>query len=255
MKTALITGGSRGIGLGIATALARSGYNLCINGMREQTDVQSQIDSLKSLGVDVIYGKGNIGEPADRSAIIQTFLDHYPAFHLLVNNAGVAPRVRTDLLDLEESNFDWLVDINLKGTFFLTQEIAKHMISYKQKESNYQPCIISVTSVSATVASVNRGEYCISKAGLAMMTKLFAARLAEYNIPVYEVRPGIIRTDMTSGVIEKYDKLIEAGLTIEKRWGTPEDIGSIVNALATGQIPYATGQVIHADGGLHIQRL
>lgn len=255
MKTALITGGSRGIGLGIATALARSGYNLCINGIRDHADVQSQIDSLKAFGVDVIYGKGNIGEPADRKALIRTFLKHYPAIHVLVNNAGVAPRVRTDLLDLQESDFDWLVDINMKGTFFLTQDVAKQMISHKQKEPGYQPCIISVTSVSATVASVNRGEYCISKAGLAMMTKLFATRLAEFNIPVYEVRPGIIQTDMTSGVVEKYDKLIQNGLTIEKRWGTPEDIGSIVNALATGQIPYATGQVIHADGGLHIQRL
>lgn len=255
MATALITGGSRGIGFGIATALAAKGYNLAINGMRIEADVQESLESLRKFKVNVLYCPGNIGDSTDRRAIINKALHHFKTIDVLVNNAGVAPRVRLDMLDLDEENYDRLLDINLKGTFFFTQEIAKHMLITKEINPAYTPSIVTITSISAEVASTNRGEYCLSKAGLAMMTKLFATRLGDANIPVYEVRPGIISTDMTSGVKDKYTKLIHEGLTLEKRWGTPEDIGKIVAALVTGEIPYSTGQVINADGGMGIRKL
>ena len=254
-KTALITGGSRGIGFGIAKALAAEGYNLAINGVRAEQEVGAPLSELKDSGIDVIYCQGNIGSGEDREWIFQKAIDHFGIIDLLVNNAGVAPAVRKDLLDLDEENYDRLLDINLKGTFFFTQLIARRMLKDKEANPSYSPCIISITSISAEVASVNRGEYCMSKAGLGMMTKLFAARLGDANIPVYEVRPGVISTDMTAGVQEKYDKLINEGLFIERRWGTPEDIGRIVAALARGDIPYSTGQVIQADGGMGIRRL
>lgn len=254
-KSALITGGSRGIGFGIAVALAQRGYNLAINGVRSEDLLQGQLDILRNHNIEVIYCQGNIGNSDDRAMIVTKTIDRFGKIDLLVNNAGVAPAVRHDILELDEENYDRLLDINLKGTFFMTQRVANQMLKDKEDSPAYSPCIISITSVSADVASVNRGEYCMSKAGLAMMTKLFATRLGDANIPVYEVRPGIIRTDMTAGVKEKYDRLINDGLTVEKRWGTPEDIGKIVAALAAGEIPYSTGQVIHADGGMGIRRL
>ena len=160
-----------------------------------------------------------------------------------------------DILETTEASFDYVVDINLRGSFFLTQSAANWMVAQKQADADYQGCIINISSVSAAVASVNRGEYCISKAGLSMITKLFATRLGEYGIPVYEVQPGVIRTDMTAGVSEKYDKLIEEGLCVTKRWGYPEDIGKAVAALARGDFPYSTGQVIMVDGALTMPRL
>ena len=253
-KTALITGGSRGIGLGIAEALGNQGYNLAINGVRGEDEAEEHLTSLRKLS-DVIYCQGNIGDLSDHHRIVSRALSRFKSIDVLVNNAGVAPKTRMDIMELDEEGYDRLLDINLKGTFFLTQQVARQMLAEKSKNPDYRPCIITITSMSAEVASINRGEYCISKAGLSMMTKLFAVRLADSDIPVYEVRPGIIQTDMTSGVKEKYDKLIAGGLTLEKRWGTPSDIGKIVAALAKGDIPYATGQVIAADGGLTIQRL
>ena len=253
-KSALITGGSRGIGLGIAEALAQQGYSLAINGVRNEDEAREQLDVLRKM-TDVVYCQGNIGDLNDHKDIVSKVLSHYKSIDVLVSNAGVAPKTRKDIMDLDEEGYDRLMDINLKGTFFLTQQVARQMLIEKSKNREYQPCIITITSMSAEVASINRAEYCMSKAGLSMMTKLFATRLADANIPVYEVRPGIIQTDMTSGVKEKYDRLIEGGLTLEKRWGTPADIGKIVAALAKGDIPYSTGQVIAADGGLTIQRL
>lgn len=252
--SALITGGSRGIGFGIAEALGKLGYNLAINGVRDENETAEQIKHLRNFA-EVIYCQGNIGELDDHKNILSKIYTRFKTIDVLVNNAGVAPKNRRDILELDEEGYDRLMDINLKGTFFLTQQVANRMLSEKMMNTDYHPCIITITSMSATVASVSRGEYCISKAGLSMMTKLFATRLASVNIPVYEVRPGIIQTDMTSGVKEKYDKLIEDGLTLEKRWGTPADIGKIVAALASGAFPYSTGQVINADGGLTIQRL
>ncbi len=253
-KTALITGGSRGIGYGIATALAKKGYNLAINGVREDEQSREQLDALREFNIDVIYCRGNIAIAAEREKVVSETIAHFKVIDLLVNNAGVAPLTRKDILELDEQSYDRLMDINLKGTFFFTQLVARHMLLSKNV-TGYQGCIITITSMSAEVASINRAEYCMSKAALSMMTKLFAVRLGEHDIPVYEVRPGIIGTDMTAGVKAKYDALIAGGLTLEKRWGMPDDIGKIVTALANGEIPYATGQVITADGGLTISRL
>ncbi len=174
---------------------------------------------------------------------------------MLVNNAGMAPRVRNDILEATEESFDEVLSTNLKGTYFLTQKAANRMIAQKKEDPAFQGCIINISSISATVASVNRGEYCVSKAGLSMATQLFAVRLGEYNIPVFEVRPGVIRTDMTARVKEKYDRLIEEGLCVQKRWGEPEDVGKVVASLASGHFMYSTGQVIMVDGGLSIPRL
>jgi NAD(P)-dependent dehydrogenase (short-subunit alcohol dehydrogenase family) len=181
--------------------------------------------------------------------------DHYGRLHVLVNNAGVAPKERRDILDATEESFQYVLSTNLQGAYFLTQSAANWMIAQKNTDSGFRGCIINVSSISATVVSVNRGEYCIAKAGLSMATQLFAARLGEFDIPVYEVRPGVIKTDMTAGVTEKYDKLIEGGLCVQKRWGYPDDVGKAVASLAKGDFPYSTGQVIMVDGGLTMPRL
>ena len=253
--TALITGGSRGIGFGIAVELAKARFNLAINGIREQKSIQPILDGLKMFGVDVIYAQGNISNKTDRAKIFQTVIEKFGQLNVLVNNAGIAPRERKDILEASEESFDEVLETNLKGPYFLTQLFANHMVEMKIKDSNYPCCIINVSSVSANVASVNRGEYCISKAGIAMATKLWAARLGDFDIPVYEIQPGIIKTDMTAGVTEKYDRLFEQGISIQKRWGTPKDVGKVAAAMATGMMPYSTGQVIVVDGGMTIQRL
>ena len=248
-RTALITGGSRGIGLGIADHLAKRGFDLAINGVREQDAVADTIAQLKSYGGEVIYCRADVGNAGQRAEMLQQVITHYGALHVLVNNAGVAPKERKDILETTEESFDRLMNMNLKGAFFLTQAVANMMI--RQQEG----CIINVSSISATVASVTRGEYCISKAGLSMMTQLFAVRLGAHQIPVYEVRPGIIATDMTAGVKEKYDHLISNGLLVQPRWGLPDDVGKAVAMLAAGDLPYSTGQVIMIDGGLTLPRL
>lgn len=254
-KTALITGGTRGIGFGIAKSLAARGYSLAVNGVRNREEVANQVRELGQYGGKVVYCRGDIGSAVDRKNIVDEAYEALGAINVLVNNAGVAPRKRVDVLDVDEAGYDFVVNTNLKGTFFLSQEIARRMIASRSSDPHFECCVITITSVSAEVASINRGEYCIAKAGLAMMTKLLAARLGEENIPVYEIRPGIVATDMTAGVKAKYDNLIDGGLTIEKRWGTPEDIGKIVATLAEGGIPYSTGQVIFADGGMGVRRL
>lgn len=248
-KTALITGGSRGIGLGIAIHLAQRGFNLAINGVREQAAVEDTLAQLRTYGGEVIYCRADVGDAVQRAGMLQQVLDHYGALHVLVNNAGVAPKERKDILETTEESFDRVMNMNLKGAFFLTQAVANRMVQQQQG------CIINVSSISATVASVTRGEYCISKAGLSMMTQLFAVRLGAHGIPVYEVRPGIIATDMTAGVKEKYDQLIGNGLLVQPRWGLPDDVGKAVAMLAAGELPYSTGQVIMIDGGLTIPRL
>jgi len=261
-KVALITGGSRGIGLGIAQHLAKNGFDIAINGVRDESAVAEVIKSLQGSDADVIYCQGSISSTEDRKKIIQKVKDHFGRLHVLVNNAGIAPKERRDVLETTEESFDDVLSTNLKGNYFLTQLAARWMIvaanwliEQKKSDNSFQGCIINVSSISATVASVNRGEYCISKAGLSMSTQLFAVRLGEFDIPVFEVRPGIISTDMTSGVKEKYDTLIAGGLTIQKRWGSPDDVGSVVTSLAVGNFPYSTGQVIMVDGGLTIPRL
>lgn len=254
-KIALITGGSRGIGFGIAEQLAQNNFDLAINGTRSSNEVEGVIKKLRDFGNDVIYCQGNIAESAHRENILQQIKEYYGRLNVLVNNAGVAPKERNDILDATEESFDDVVSTNLKGTYFLMQKAANWMIEQKKKDDEFKGCIINISSISATVVSVNRGEYCISKAGLSMATQLFAVRLGEFNIPVFEVRPGIIHTDMTSGVKEKYDKLIEDGLCVQKRWGEPGDVGKVVASLAKDNFMYSTGQVIMVDGGLTIPRL
>jgi NAD(P)-dependent dehydrogenase (short-subunit alcohol dehydrogenase family) len=254
-RVALITGGSRGIGFGIAVQLAINGFDLAINGTRSPGEIQEAIKKLKDLGNEVIYCQGNISSSTDRENIIRQVKEHYGKLHVLINNAGVAPKERKDILDATEESFDDVIFTNLKGPYFLMQKAATWMIEQKKNDQEFTGCIINISSISATVASVNRGEYCISKAGISMATKLFAVRLGEFNIPVFEVRPGVIRTDMTAGVKEKYDKLIEEGLCVQQRWGEPEDVGKVVASLAKSDFMYSTGQVIMVDGGLTIPRL
>jgi 3-oxoacyl-[acyl-carrier protein] reductase len=255
-QVALVTGGTRGIGLGIAKALAESGFDLAINGRRENKDVADAISNLQKAGANVLYLQADISDPSARAPMLQQIENHFARLDVLVNNAGVAPDVRADILDATEESFDRLVSINLKGPYFLTQLAARWMIRQRNAAGqSWRGCIINISSVSATVASVNRGDYCITKAGIAMASRLWAARLAEFGIDVYEIRPGVIATDMTAAVKEKYDRLIDAGLTIENRWGAPEDVGRAAAALARGDLPYATGQVLHIDGGMTIPRL
>jgi NAD(P)-dependent dehydrogenase (short-subunit alcohol dehydrogenase family) len=254
-RVALITGGSRGIGLGIARELAQNGIDLAINGARPENLVEDILKELKQYGVEVMYCRGDIASANDRSEIVRKVKAHYGRLHLLVNNAGIAPRERKDILEATEESFDEVMNVNLKGPYFLTQMIANWMIEQKKTEAAFKGCIINISSISAIAASVNRGEYCISKAGVSMATKLFAVRLGEFDIPVFEVRPGIIQTDMTSGVREKYDKLISEGLCVQKRWGEPQDVGKVVASLAKGDFMYSTGQAIMVDGGLSILRL
>lgn len=254
-KVALVTGGSRGIGLGIAEELAARGFDLAINGVRPESDVTPVLKNLKDRGSDAVYCQGDIASSSDRTRIIQRVKGHFGKLNVLVNNAGIAPKERRDILEATEESFDHVISTNLKGNYFLTQQAAKWMINLRKADPGFEACIINVSSISATVASVNRGEYCISKAGISMATQLFAVRLGEFNIPVFEVRPGVISTDMTSGVKEKYDKMIEQGLCVTPRWGYPDDVGKVVGALAAGGFAYSTGQVIMVDGGLTLPRL
>lgn len=253
-KTALITGGSRGIGFGIAECLAKIGFDLAINGQRTENECAENLEKLRSYGIKVIYCQGNVGETDGRKAILDKVKTEFGYLNLFVSNAGVAPYVREDILISSEESFDRLIDINLKGVYFLTQSIANWMIDLKSQNPDYVGNIVINSSVSATVAGNSRGEYCVSKAGLSMVAQLFAVRLGEYDIPVFEVRPGIIKTDMTSIVAEKYEKLLQEGLAVQKRWGTPEDVGKVVATIAQNSFAYSTGQVFIVDGGLTLGR-
>ena len=250
-KVALVTGGTRGIGLGVALKLAEAGFTLVITGRRPADQVQPALQQLKQNSPRSLYVQADVASSAERQQLLETIEAQLGRLDVLVNNAGIAPRVRADVLEAGEESFDELIATNLRGPYFLTQRVAAWMIRQRRQGQS----IINISSVSATVASVNRGDYCISKAGIAMATKLWAVRLAEYGIGVYEVRPGIIETDMTEGVKGKYDALIEGGLLLEKRWGTPEDVGTAVSMLARGEVPYATGAVLVLDGGLTLARL
>ena len=252
---ALITGGSRGIGLGIAEHLAKAGFNLAINGIRDEAAVTDVLNKLRAFGTEVIYCPGSIADTEARADILASVRAHFGQLNVLVNNAGIAPAVRADVLEATEESFDRVLTTNLKGPYFLTQTAAQWMIEQKTQNADFQGMIINISSISATVASVNRGDYCVSKAGLSMMTQLFAVRLGEFNIPVYEVRPGIIKTDMTAGVTAKYDTLIANGLTVQPRWGLPDDVGRAVAAIAGGGFPYSTGQIFMVDGGMTLGRL
>jgi 3-oxoacyl-[acyl-carrier protein] reductase len=250
-RVALVTGGTRGIGLGIARSLARDGWKLALCGLRARDDIVGVLDELAAFGVEVDYWRADIGSAGERAALVRSIVSRYGPIDGLVNNAGRAPHVRADLLDAGEESFEEVVRTNLQGPYFLTQAVARLMV----QTSKAGRAIVFVTSVSAEMTSVNRGEYCVSKAGLSMAAKLFAVRLAQHGIRVYEVRPGIIETDMTAGVHDAYDRRIADGLIPEPRWGQPDDVGRAVAALLRGDMPYATGSIINVDGGLSIPRL
>jgi 3-oxoacyl-[acyl-carrier protein] reductase len=252
-RIALVTGGTRGIGLGIARALARDRWTLALCGLRSREEVADVVSDLASLGQGAEYWPADIGSPGDRVQLLASIVAHFGTLHALVNNAGRAPRVRADLLAATEESFEEVLHTNLQGPYFLTQAVARLFV--QQADENARRAIVFVTSVSADMASPHRGEYCVSKAGLSMAAKLFAVRLASDGIPVFEVRPGVIATDMTAGVKEMYDKRIGEGLVPDRRWGQPEDVGHAVAALLRGDIAYATGTIVHVDGGLSIPRL
>jgi 3-oxoacyl-[acyl-carrier protein] reductase len=260
---ALITGASRGIGRGIALELAKLGHNLVINyaanataAKRTAADCLAKAKaSRKKIRAEIF--QADISKSVDRKKLIEFTKEQFGRLDLLVNNAGVAPDVRADILDASEESFDRLIAINVKGPYFLTQLAAKWMIEQVRspKSKVQSPKIVTVSSISAYTASTNRGDYCVSKAALSMLTPLFASRLAEHGINVYEIRPGVVATDMTEPVKEKYDKLIGEGLTPIKRWGAPEDVGRAVAAIAQDLLPFSTGEVINVDGGFHLRRL
>jgi len=255
-KIASVTGGRRGIGLAIVKALASEGYRVVISDIISPEEAAPLTESLRSQGMAAEYRRCNIADTADRAALFRYIRETYGRLDLQVNNAGVAPKVRLDILETTEESYDFVLDINLRGTFFMCQGAANLMRECKKAGlPAYTPRIVNIASMSAYTSSVNRGEYCISKAGIAMVTKLFADRLAEEGIPVFEVRPGIIRTDMTAAVTEKYQKLIAEGVTPIRRFGQPEDVADCVMAAASGRLDFATGQVLNADGGFHIRRL
>ncbi len=260
----LITGASRGIGRGIALELAKIGCDLVINcasnlpaAERTSADCLAAARAVgKTIRAEVC--PANIGISADRLKLIEFARAQFGRLDLLVNNAGIAPEVRADILEATEESFDRLISVNVKGPYFLTQLAARWMIEQGRAgvlPAPFAPKIITITSISAYTASVNRGDYCVAKAALSMLTPLYAARLADHGINVYEIRPGIIATDMTGPVKEKYDRLIAEGLTPIKRWGTPEDVGRAVAAIARDLLPFSTGEVINVDGGFHIRRL
>ena len=257
-KTALVTGASRGIGRGIAIELARTGARVAINYAGNAEAAAEALALVKAAGSDGFIVQGDVAVAADRERLVAETVEKFGRIDLLVNNAGVAPKVRADLLDCGEESFDRLFEINLKGPFFLTQLVAKQMLKQAPDAEGFRGRIVNITSISAYTASINRGDYCMVKAGLAMMTKLFADRLANDGINVYEIRPGVIATDMTGGVKEKYDKLIitdERGITPIRRWGKPEDIGRAVRAIAEDRFPFSTGACFDVDGGFHLHRL
>ncbi len=256
--SALVTGASRGIGRGIAIELAKAGGQIAINYAGNAAAAAEALELVRAAGGDGFIVQGDVASAADRERVIAETVKNFGRIDLLVNNAGVAPTVRADLLDAGEESFDRLFAINLKGPFFLSQLAAKQMMAQSPDAEGFRGRIVNVTSISVYTASINRGDYCMVKAGLAMMTKLFADRLANDGINVYEIRPGVIATDMTGGVKAKYDKLIledERGITPIRRWGKPEDIGRAVRAIAEDRFPFSTGACFDVDGGFHLQRL
>ncbi len=253
LKVAIVTGAARGIGKSVAMQLGRDGYVVIINSVRSPgDDVKAAIEQ---QGGRAATCQADISKSEDRKRLVQSTLEKFGRIDLLVNNAGVAPDVRADILDAPEDSFDRLIQINLKGPYFLTQLVAREMVKLQENKTIERGRICFVTSISAYTSSVNRGDYCISKAGLAMAAQLWAHRLADYAIPVIEFRPGIIATDMTSGVKEKYDKLIAEGLLPIKRWGSGEDVARAVSAFGRGDLDYSTGASIDVSGGFQMRRL
>lgn len=252
--TAIVTGGTRGIGLSIARRLLDDGLRVIVNGVRADADVDAVLHELARRG-PVEYVSADVGDPDGRERIVEATRRAFGRVDVLVNNAGITSPGRNDMLDVNDADFDHVMAVNLKGPFLLTQAVARLMIGQSESEPSFRGCIINVSSVSAELVSTNRAEYCISKAGVSMASKLWATRLADHRIDVYEVRPGVIDTDMTAPVREEYDRRIEQGLTLQRRWGSPDDVAAAVSLLAAGALPYATGQVLTIDGGLSMPRL
>jgi len=252
-KTAIVTGGSRGIGRAISLALGNLGWQVVIN---YNTNQQAAIETVKAIkGGKGIVVQANIATAEDREKLVQQTLAKFDRIDLLVNNAGIAPDQRRDLLEMSIESYEKVMGVNLTGPFFLTQRVAHEMIAAAAEKTNPSPQIININSISAYTSSTSRGEYSLSKAGMAMMTTLFAHRLSEYGIGVYEIRPGIIETDMTEAVKSKYNKLFAEGLIPIQRWGTPDDVAKTVIAIVEGYFPYSTGEVFNVDGGFHLRRL
>jgi 3-oxoacyl-[acyl-carrier protein] reductase len=252
---ALVTGASRGIGRGIVKSLALHGYDVAGVATSLTSGLQDVQGEVEALGQRFYPIAGDIADLSAHAGIVDAVINAAGRIDVLVNNAGVAPKIRLDILETTDESFDRLIDINLRGPFFLTQRVAQRMIHQVQDGATYAPKIIFITSISSNAASANRAEYCISKTGLSMAAQTYAVRLAEFGINVYDIRPGIVETDMTSAVKQKYDDLIANGMLLTPRWGTPEDIGKAVVALAEGYFDYATGAVIEVGGGFGVDRL
>ena len=257
---ALITGAGRGIGRGIALELAKEGFaiagcDIIYKPRDEKAGLFEVKEEVKRLGSEFLPIRGDIASLDDHDKIIKAVREKFGRIDVLVNNAGVAPKVRMDILETTAESFDRLLSINMRGAFFLTQKVAKEMIAGLKNDPKSRPSILFISSISASVSSTSRAEYCVSKAALSMAAKIYADRLAEFGINVYEIRPGIIKTDMTAAVREKYDRLIAEGLVPQKRWGFPEDVGKAVAALAQGYFPYSTGLILEVSGGMNIRRL
>jgi len=254
-KIAAITGAVRGIGNSIALQMAKEGYSIAIMDVMNEEEAKENLSELRDITSRLLYCKGNLADSRDRESFVQSIIREFGRIDVLINNAGVAPKERLDIIETTQESYDYVMDINLKGTFFLTQIVAKEMIREVMEKNDREPVIISISSISEYTSSPNRGEYCLSKAGIGMLTKLFADRLASEGVFVYGIRPGIIKTDMTKTVTSKYDHLIEEGLLPVKRWGTPQDIADAVSVLCSGRLRYSQGQVLDVDGGFHLRRL
>jgi 3-oxoacyl-[acyl-carrier protein] reductase len=255
---ALVTGGSRGIGRGICLELARNGYAVAVNYAGNEAAAQETERLIQALPTSpaTLRCQADVGTSADRNRLVDDVLARWGRIDVLVNNAGITSPGRRDILEAEADGWDQVMAVNLKGPFFLTQRVAKEMLRLHGQglPAHGKQVIVNISSLSAYAPATNRGDYCISKAGLRMMTQLWALRLADHGIRVYEVCPGVIDTDMTAAAKEKYTPLIEAGLSPIRRWGTAEDVGKAVAALVSGTFPFSTGDVINVDGGFHIRR-
>jgi NAD(P)-dependent dehydrogenase (short-subunit alcohol dehydrogenase family) len=249
---ALITGGRRGIGQGIAFALADAGFDLVINDLERDAEAEATLTGIAARGAQASFVAADIADLEAQRALVDAAFAAFGRLDCLVNNAGVSVLSRGDLLYVALESYDRCLDVNLRGPFFLTQRIARRMLEHAPLQGGPPRSIVSITSVNAEVASINRGEYCISKAGVSMLTRLFALRLAPHGIGVFEVRPGIIRTAMTVPSAERYEREIAQGLTPIARWGEPADVGRAVATIAAGQLPFSAGQVIYVDGGLSL---
>lgn len=254
-RVALVTGGTRGIGLGISRHLAAEGWRLAVNGRRPEDVVVPVIEELRAAGTEAIYLRADVNDSEARLSLVERTLAGYGRIDALVNNAGITSPGRLDFLEATEDNFDLVIGTNLKAPYFLAQAVARVMVRQHVADPAFRGRIVNISSINATVAAVSRGDYCLSKAGLSMGTRVMAARLAEFGIDCFEVRPGLILTDMTAPVKEKYDRLIADGLTLERRWGMPDDLGRVVAAALRGDLPYSTGQILVVDGGFTVDVL